>query len=264
MGFDAALIRQAWSKYPSEDNIMDLMLTLQETNSKMITESIPVSALPASLNEDEYMQKAIAESVALGPVMFDFSPLEQRLRGTGTRIGLKNLGNTCYFNSLMQIYFNNPRFVEEILAFEENPESAAKNKERTKTSVQMVKELQKLFLLLVGSDLTYLDPSGVIANLVNDLGAPLDLSSQSDIGEFNVLFFARVKEALITQKKYASKMEVELSESKVDETVHLCSDYLGRISNALIHSGAIQEDRQESVSSIFINIKNTPDFYEAI
>ena len=46
----------------------------------------------------------------------------------------------------------------------------------------MVIDLQKLFLELTGSDFSYIDPSGVISNLVSDTGAPLDLTAQSDIG----------------------------------------------------------------------------------
>ena len=35
----------------------------------------------------------------------------------GTPVGLKNVGNTCYFNSLMQTYFMIPKLVEEIESF---------------------------------------------------------------------------------------------------------------------------------------------------
>lgn len=31
--------------------------------------------------------------------------------------GLKNIGNTCYFNSLLQVYYNLPRFGREVLEF---------------------------------------------------------------------------------------------------------------------------------------------------
>jgi hypothetical protein len=71
----------------------------------------------------------------------------------------------------------------------------------------MVKHLQTLFLQLFGSDLLYADPSQVLHNLVNDVGATLDLSLQGDIGEFQLMFFARVKEALLTQKRYQDRME---------------------------------------------------------
>ena len=48
-----------------------------------------------------------------------YEPLnpEQRKRDDGAPCGLKNIGNTCYFNSLLQVYYNIPRFVQEILEF---------------------------------------------------------------------------------------------------------------------------------------------------
>lgn len=48
-----------------------------------------------------------------------YEPLnpEQRKREEGQPCGLKNIGNTCYFNSLLQVYYNLPRFVQEVLEF---------------------------------------------------------------------------------------------------------------------------------------------------
>ena len=48
-----------------------------------------------------------------------YEPLnpEQRTREGGVPCGLKNIGNTCYFNSLLQVYYNLPRFVQEVLEF---------------------------------------------------------------------------------------------------------------------------------------------------
>ena len=51
---------------------------------------------------------------------YDNEPVDilDRVRESGTAVGLKNIGNSCYFNCLMQLYFNLPSFVEKI--FEEN------------------------------------------------------------------------------------------------------------------------------------------------
>ena len=44
-------------------------------------------------------------------------PLELSLRErhSGTPVGIKNIGNTCYFNALIQIYFHFNKFPEVIL-----------------------------------------------------------------------------------------------------------------------------------------------------
>jgi hypothetical protein len=44
----------------------------------------------------------------------------------------------------------------------------------------------------------------------------------------------------------------------------LCEDYLGKISSALLLEGTDSPDTVESVSSFYINIQLTPDFYEAL
>jgi len=44
--------------------------------------------------------------------------VDQRLRDTNQPTGLRNIGNTCYFNSLLQVYYTLPSFVTSILSFE--------------------------------------------------------------------------------------------------------------------------------------------------
>jgi len=63
-----------------------------------------------------------------------YEPLnaEQRKRETGQPCGLKNIGNTCYFNSILQVYYNIPEFVNLIFEFrdDEPPLVAAKKVEQ--------------------------------------------------------------------------------------------------------------------------------------
>lgn len=61
---------------------------------------------------------------SLQPTSAGFSPIgqepvnpEQRKREEGIPCGLKNIGNTCYFNSILQVYYNIPDFVKAILQF---------------------------------------------------------------------------------------------------------------------------------------------------
>ena len=42
----------------------------------------------------------------------------QQIREKNQPTGLRNIGNTCYFNSLMQVYYNMPTFVQSILKFQ--------------------------------------------------------------------------------------------------------------------------------------------------
>jgi ubiquitin C-terminal hydrolase len=53
--------------------------------------------------------------------------------------GLINVGNTCYFNSLLQILFSIPRF-RHIIHYSNRPIKSAKGKVEEK-SIEMVKEM---------------------------------------------------------------------------------------------------------------------------
>lgn len=69
---------------------------------------------------DEELNRAIEMSIKDNPVALgSFEPLNpnERMRVAGIPAGLKNVGNTCYFNSLLQTYFRIPRFVEAVLKF---------------------------------------------------------------------------------------------------------------------------------------------------
>ena len=68
------------------------------------------------------MQRAIQQSMQQKSTMDrNYEPIariDQRIREKNQPTGLRNIGNTCYFNSLLQIYYTLPGFVQRILTFE--------------------------------------------------------------------------------------------------------------------------------------------------
>lgn len=75
--------------------------------------------------EDALLNQAIMASMNQNAENINsnsYEPLnpEQRKREEGVPCGLKNIGNTCYFNSLLQVYFNMPEFVQAILEFQDD------------------------------------------------------------------------------------------------------------------------------------------------
>lgn len=69
---------------------------------------------------DEELQRVISASLSTAQTTSNLAyepPIEERMRKEENAVGLRNIGNTCYFNSLLQIYFSLPSFVEKILAF---------------------------------------------------------------------------------------------------------------------------------------------------
>lgn len=75
--------------------------------------------------EEKLMNEAIMRSIAAQKENINantYEPLnaEDRKRENGVPAGLKNIGNTCYFNSLLQVYYNMPEFVNLILSYEDD------------------------------------------------------------------------------------------------------------------------------------------------
>lgn len=121
----------------------------------------------------------------------DISNPESNLRFEKSPVGLKNIRNTCYFNSLIQTYFMIPKFIQEILSFKEPESTEAKS-----ASIKLIEELQLLFASMILGNKKCIDPSEVLENLVDDFGNKIVVGEQKDIGEFNMNFIARIEDGL--------------------------------------------------------------------
>eukprot|EP01022_Parablepharisma_sp_SALTPOND_P001351 TRINITY_DN106156_c1_g1_i1.p1 TRINITY_DN106156_c1_g1~~TRINITY_DN106156_c1_g1_i1.p1 ORF type:complete len:938 (-),score=127.57 TRINITY_DN106156_c1_g1_i1:56-2869(-) len=178
---------------------------------------------PADYDMD--MQAAIAMSIqenkTVAPEAAFFIP-EVKIRQEGVPVGLRNSGNTCYFNSLLQAYFMLPKFVEKTVSFEpklrndtemkepgkeetkvlpglvSEEKALARGKEegRYKGSIEMVANLQKVIAYMICSNRNYIDPINVLNTLVDDYGNKISIGEQKDAGEFNSIFLTRINEAL--------------------------------------------------------------------
>ncbi|CAG9334956.1 unnamed protein product [Blepharisma stoltei] len=172
------------------------------------------------------------------------SPLERK-REDGMPVGLKNIGNTCYFNSLMQAYFMIPKLVQEILSFKPHP-SHLKQKQvegveiiRKKASIKLVEAIQRLFAFLIRSNRKYADPSNVLNALVDDFGNHIEIGDQKDVGEFNMIFVARVEEGLKAKYPAEETKETEADGKKVDVPVFLRKQTLNLSSKELTISSIV-------------------------
>lgn len=167
------------------------------------------------------MNKAIIESMkGFGLDQVQYEPLnpESCKRKNGVPVGLKNIGNTCYFNSLIQFYFMIPKLVLEILTFECHQSHAlqlpplddSKKLEylRKKASISLVQELQKLMSFMVCSSRKYIDPSKVLNSLVDEFAKEIRVGDQKDVGEFHLILVARIEEGIQT------KFEIQENEEK--------------------------------------------------
>ncbi|KAL4510751.1 hypothetical protein ABPG72_004905 [Tetrahymena utriculariae] len=209
MGFKADIIERAQKMYSKGDNLIDLCLEIQSNdNSKSnIIQNMGPSPQLSNKKTDSLMDHIDYDQ--------DFN-LTDRIRKKNQPVGLMNVGNTCYFNSLIQSYFNNSEFCKYILKyrypsrlnFSKLTKYLGEQKsKRINASINLVVHLQRLFSFMVLSDKKFFNPTNLLKNIVNDFGERLKIGDQQDIGEFNLTFLSRVEEGLIYSDNNITKLE---------------------------------------------------------
>ncbi|XP_052060028.1 ubiquitin carboxyl-terminal hydrolase 25-like isoform X2 [Mytilus californianus] len=107
----------------------------------------------------------------------------ERKRQEECPVGLKNVGNTCWFSAVIQSLFNLRRFRHLVLNFK-LPKDPAQQETR---NVRFMCELRHLFALMVGSKRKYVDPSKAVDILKEAFAATAATGvgdSQQDVSEF--------------------------------------------------------------------------------
>lgn len=97
-------------------------------------------------------------------------------------VGLRNLSNTCYLNSLLTQLFMNIQFRSFILSIEVEDQG---------DSQQLLFRTQKLFGYMQESCQRYVDPCGLVTFIRTYDDTPIDIHSQMDVDEFYNLLFDR-------------------------------------------------------------------------
>uniref|UniRef100_A0A8C8E5E4 Ubiquitin carboxyl-terminal hydrolase n=1 Tax=Otus sunia TaxID=257818 RepID=A0A8C8E5E4_9STRI len=134
------------------------------------------------------LEASIAENKAslkrTHPEVWSDSPNPyDRKRQDNCPVGLKNVGNTCWFSAVIQSLFNLLEFRRLVLNF--NPPANAQDLPRNQKehrNLPFMRELRYLFALLVGSKRKYVDPSRAV-EILKDAFKSTD-SQQQDVSEF--------------------------------------------------------------------------------
>lgn len=108
-------------------------------------------------------------------------------------VGLKNTGNICYFNSLLQMYSNIPSVVKAVMAMDVS--AANLDHPRAQNAVDFVRELQRCFAFLHLSMRRYLDPIKAVDALFKFNESSSESTKQHDVAEFNELVINTIYEA---------------------------------------------------------------------
>ncbi|XP_071806291.1 ubiquitin carboxyl-terminal hydrolase 25-like isoform X1 [Asterias amurensis] len=176
-----------------------IALSLRETTGQSTT--IGVST------EEQDISRALEQSMAenksgLRPGEVWFSdPLNphDRCRENGWPVGLKNVGNTCWFSAVIQSLFHLPAFRQMVLNFvppanihaqqpaqnaaSTNP-STASTEVREHRNLLFMSELRALFALMLGTKRKYVDPSKAVEILKGAFINSGGVNSQQDVSEF--------------------------------------------------------------------------------
>ncbi|KAF6334664.1 ubiquitin specific peptidase 28 [Rhinolophus ferrumequinum] len=104
-------------------------------------------------------------------------------RVDGWPVGLKNVGNTCWFSAVIQSLFQLPEFRRLVLSYS-LPQSVLENcpSHTEKRNTMFMQELQYLFALMMGSNRKFVDPSAALELLKGAFRSAEE--QQQDVSEF--------------------------------------------------------------------------------
>ncbi|XP_026989887.2 ubiquitin carboxyl-terminal hydrolase 28 [Tachysurus fulvidraco] len=152
-------------------------LSLKESQQAEAEERELHRALEASAEENAvYVKRKINE--ASGEMC---SPADW-IRQEGWPVGIRNVGNTCWFSAVIQSLFHLPVFRRLVLNYCLSERVLEKCKSHSeKRNIAFMQELQCLFALMVGSNRRFVDPSAAV-ELLRD--AFRTSEAQQDVSEF--------------------------------------------------------------------------------
>ncbi|KAL7909997.1 hypothetical protein GGI35DRAFT_351616 [Trichoderma velutinum] len=131
------------------------------------------------------------EEDGIDPYIYDLSYQFDRNKAIRTHgyVGLRNLSNTCYLNSLLTQLFMNTAFRRFVLEF---------SIEDSDDSQQLLFQTQKLFGFLQDSYRRCIDPAQLVGSIKTYDDVLIDIHNQMDVEEFYSLFFDRLESQSMT------------------------------------------------------------------
>ena len=141
-----------------------------------------IPAVPGVSAEDQEVSRALEASLKESrpkATIDNINPLDRK-RISKTPVGLKNIGNSCWFNVVIQPLLHIPSFRDLILNYK-CPNDFIESENSKEIPPNVVQLLRKLFALLIASEKKYVDPTTVV-NVFQ--GHEMRKDTQQDVCEF--------------------------------------------------------------------------------
>ncbi|XP_028276809.1 ubiquitin carboxyl-terminal hydrolase 28 isoform X3 [Parambassis ranga] len=163
---------------PKDELQTAIELSLQESHNAQEEEREFHRALEASAEENAARikrKRCEAQSEMCSPADW--------IRQDDWPVGIRNVGNTCWFSAVIQSLFHLPVFRRLVLNYHLSERVVEKCKSHSdKRNIAFMQELRCLFALMVGSTRRFVDPSAAV-ELLRD--AFRTSEAQQDVSEFS-------------------------------------------------------------------------------
>ncbi|XP_042211161.1 ubiquitin carboxyl-terminal hydrolase 25-like [Homarus americanus] len=178
---------------PTIDLSCDENDDLQKAIALSLQDQQGTTTLQGVSAEDQEVSRALEASLkeSQPQATIDLLNPQERKRQAGVPVGLKNIGNSCWFNVVIQPLFHIPVFRDLILNFSQHGDTEEQMEETQKSSRQLVPALRKLFALMIGSNRKYIDPTHAVHIFQ---GQEMRKNAQQDVCEFTHKLLERLEE----------------------------------------------------------------------
>uniref|UniRef100_W5LXU8 Ubiquitin carboxyl-terminal hydrolase 25 n=1 Tax=Lepisosteus oculatus TaxID=7918 RepID=W5LXU8_LEPOC len=177
-----------------------------------------------------------------------------RKRQENCPVGLKNVGNTCWFSAVIQSLFNLLEFQRLVLHY--SPPACAQDlprNQKERRNLPFMRELRHLFSLMVGSKRKYVDPSRAV-EILKDAFKSTD-SQQQDVSEFTHKLLDWLEDAF--QIKAEEEREGEKTKNPMVEL------FYGRFLAVGVHEGKKFENT-EMFGQYPLQVNGFKDLHECL
>ncbi|XP_075450079.1 ubiquitin carboxyl-terminal hydrolase 25 [Ascaphus truei] len=177
-----------------------------------------------------------------------------RKRQDNCPVGLKNVGNTCWFSAVIQSLFNLLEFRRLVLNYSPpaSPQDVPRNQKEHR-NLPFMRELRYLFSLLVSSKRKYVDPSRAV-EILKDAFKSND-SQQQDVSEFTHKLLDWLEDA------FQIKAEEERDEEKPKNP--MVELFYGRFLAVGVHEGKKFENK-EMFGQYPLQVNGFKDLHECL